>query len=156
MAGNKPVVPGETRIRGAYLQIKSIRKALDLLPDKRKAQREAAIHALRSLLATIEVQGVRIIQLNNMIPLDEVGQPATQEYLDALLKRPPLPQIQPEPGLAAAVCRAVDVFDDPEQAARWLDSPIQSLDGRTPREVAATDANAVLAVLTRIERGTNE
>jgi hypothetical protein len=139
-----------------YPQIETIRKALALLPDEEKVHREEAMHALKTLYATLEVQGARIIQLNNMIPLDEVGHPATQEYLDALLQRPPLPQAPPVPCLATIVCRAVDVFGDPERAAHWLDSPIRALGGRTPREVAASDAQAVLSVLTRIEHGGHE
>lgn len=74
-----------------YPQIEAIREALAHIPDSNQIERDAAIQALKTLYATIEVQGARIIQLNNMIPLDERGDPATQEYVDALLRRPRVP-----------------------------------------------------------------
>ncbi len=66
-------------------QFQLIRDALALCPDSKA--REAALASLQTIFATGEVMGARILQLNNMIPLDERGQPATQEYVDALLKR---------------------------------------------------------------------
>ena len=67
-------------------ETQTIKKALKLLPAG--AERQAALEALEILVATMEVQGVRILQLNGMIPIDELGNPATQQYLDDLLKRP--------------------------------------------------------------------
>ena len=69
-------------------QFKTIRAALRCIPAKQASKRHAALKALSILAAIIHVQDVRILQLNNMIPLDEVGNPATQEYIDALLSRP--------------------------------------------------------------------
>jgi putative toxin-antitoxin system antitoxin component (TIGR02293 family) len=39
---------------------------------------------------------------------------------------------------------AVETFEDPDKAARWLRTPLGILDRRTPLEVASTESGAAL------------
>lgn len=109
-----------------------------------------------TIFATVEVMGARLLAFHEVMPRDERGEYASQEYVDSLLLRPPLFVVPPIAGLATVVCRAVDVLGAPEKAGSWLDTQIQALDGQTPREAAETDPQKVLAVLTRIEQGGHE
>ena len=67
-------------------QFPVIREALALVSEP--ATRKAALAALGQVETTMEFLGVRVDQLNAMLPLDERGNPATQEYVDELLQRP--------------------------------------------------------------------
>jgi len=49
--------------------------------------------------------------------------------------------------------RAVHVLESEEHAVSWLCQPNSALQGRTPRDVAATDTEVVLRVLGRLEHG---
>lgn len=51
--------------------------------------------------------------------------------------------------------RAIDVLEDPDNAIRWLNSPVVSLGGRRPIDLWGTDEGAqmVMDVLGRIEYG---
>jgi putative toxin-antitoxin system antitoxin component (TIGR02293 family) len=53
------------------------------------------------------------------------------------------------------ICRAAEVFEDPDKAQRWLHQPLSILDGRTPLETAETDEGAEIVeqILGKIEWG---
>lgn len=71
--------PGQTELSAPHqlgsAQIERIAKSLDGLPAEKGAERIAALEALRTLHALIEVQGARIVQANAAILLDEFGKP---------------------------------------------------------------------------------
>ncbi len=71
-------------------------------------------------------------------------------------KFPPFQDVVEKTAIARITYRAIDVLGAPDKAARWLDAPIRALEGRTPREVAVTDVERVLAVLTRIAHGVHD
>ena len=50
--------------------------------------------------------------------------------------------IQQELSLVPAMSVAENVFGDPEKANRWLRQPLGIIDGKTPLELARTDAGA--------------
>lgn len=68
----------------------------------------------------------------------------------------PFQDVVEKTAIARIIHRAVKVLGTPAKAIRWLDDPIRALEWRTPREVAATDIERVLAVLTRIAHGVHE
>jgi putative toxin-antitoxin system antitoxin component (TIGR02293 family) len=57
--------------------------------------------------------------------------------------------------LGRIFAKAKEVFEDADEAARWLNEPLEPLDGRTPLQVSRTEpgARAVEQVLGRIEHG---
>lgn len=57
--------------------------------------------------------------------------------------------------LGRLYARARDVFEDADEAARWLREPVDALGGRTPLDVSRTEPGAreVEQVLGRIEHG---
>ncbi len=71
-------------------QVERLRRALGTIPDE--AQRDAALADLETLRATLEVQGARLAASHETWPRDERGEFATQEYVDALLRRPRIPE----------------------------------------------------------------
>ena len=71
-------------------------------------------------------------------------------------KFPPFQDVVEKSAIARITHRAVNVLGAKDKAVKWLDAPIRALEGRTPREVAATDVERVLAVLTRIAHGVHD
>ena len=74
----------------ASRQIERLRQILEAVMDERV--RAEALADLEILRATLEVQGARLLASHETWPRDERGDFATQEYVDALLKRPRLPE----------------------------------------------------------------
>lgn len=66
-----------------------LRSAMDFVPEEYSGKRTAAQAALKSLEAILEVQGARIIQINNMPPMDERGNSVTQGLVAKLYQRTP-------------------------------------------------------------------
>lgn len=99
------------------IQIENIKQALLTVPDS--ATQADALLDLETLKSTLEVQGVRILQLNNMIPLDERGNPATQEYVDALLCRPRIPSSE-------EVRWILNAWGVPESEHGWLSEGLRA------------------------------
>lgn len=81
--------------------------------------------------------------------------PAGKDWDDPA-NSPPFADVVEKTNLARVTRRAVAVLGAPDKATRWLDNPIRALEGRTPREVATTDVERVLAVLTRIAHGVHD
>lgn len=71
-------------------QIERLRLILGAVRDKRV--RAEAMTDLDTLRATLEVQAARLVACHETWPRDERGHFVSQEYVDALLRRPRIPE----------------------------------------------------------------
>ena len=71
-------------------QIERLRQFLEGIRDE--LVRAEAMANLDALQATLEVQAARLVAFHETWPRDERGDYASQEYVDALLRRPRVPE----------------------------------------------------------------
>lgn len=124
-------------------------------PPRPKEEWEEVQRALEAKWAA-NPENVTYLSPENLVNFvrDLAAAPRDMMRMEALLNGPHAPD-QPL-GVTLVTLGARQVLGDRDTAERWLDISLRTLDGRTPREVAADDWRRVMAILIRFEHGVHD
>ena len=126
-------------------------------PDPGFAEQAAAFTSFRALEQGVLASWARSLESQGLTR-DDIRRIIPDRTLDRRIAKGEMLKIEEADGLARllrVVKAARDLFENDENAAGWLRSPIPSLDDRIPIEMARTDVGAreVEAVLLRMAHG---
>ena len=100
------------------------------------------------------VNGVKIVH-GVAIVTQEMPTPRGRPVSMPVLPLSDVPPSRPDADLQSVLERAIEVIGDPEDAMRWLGTPVRALDYATPISQLHNPAGQeqLLAILTQLEHG---